>query len=118
MNSFTPRAQQVLALARKEASRLNHNYVGTDHLLLGPELHAQRKSQTSTAQTNTELASTMVAAVEAVRATKLLACESQLRLCGPAMRATRKKFSPRLHPPFPDRHAHAFSGFRPDECPL
>jgi ATP-dependent Clp protease ATP-binding subunit ClpC len=32
---FTPRAQQVLALARKEANRLNHNYVGTEHLLLG-----------------------------------------------------------------------------------
>src|SRR5918996_2093275 len=32
MNNFTPRAQQVLALARKEADRFNHNYVGT-----GPE---------------------------------------------------------------------------------
>src|SRR6202162_1462656 len=35
MNEFTPRAQQVLALARKEAERFNHNYVGTEHLLLG-----------------------------------------------------------------------------------
>src|SRR5208282_5504642 len=35
MNDFTPRAQQVLALARTEAERLNHNYVGTEHLLLG-----------------------------------------------------------------------------------
>ncbi len=35
MNNFTPRAQQVLALARKEADRLKHNYVGTEHLLLG-----------------------------------------------------------------------------------
>ena len=35
MNNFTPRAQQTLALARKEADRLNHNYVGTEHLLLG-----------------------------------------------------------------------------------
>jgi hypothetical protein len=33
--NFTPRAQQVLALARKEADRLNHNYIGTEHLLLG-----------------------------------------------------------------------------------
>jgi ATP-dependent Clp protease ATP-binding subunit ClpA len=32
---FTPRAQQVLALSRKEAERLNHNFVGTEHLLLG-----------------------------------------------------------------------------------
>lgn len=34
MNNFT-RAQQVLALARKEADRFHHNYVGTEHLLLG-----------------------------------------------------------------------------------
>lgn len=35
MNNFTPRAQQVLALAKKEADRFNHSYVGTEHLLLG-----------------------------------------------------------------------------------
>lgn len=35
MANFTPRAQQVLALARKEADHLNHNFVGTEHLLLG-----------------------------------------------------------------------------------
>jgi ATP-dependent Clp protease ATP-binding subunit ClpC len=34
-NNFTPRAQQVLALARKEAERFHHNYLGTEHLLLG-----------------------------------------------------------------------------------
>jgi ATP-dependent Clp protease ATP-binding subunit ClpC len=35
MSDFTPRAQKVLALARKEAERFHHNYVGTEHLLLG-----------------------------------------------------------------------------------
>ena len=35
MSNFTPRAQQVLALARKEADRFNHNYIGTEHVLLG-----------------------------------------------------------------------------------
>jgi len=35
MNNFTPRAQQVLQLARKEAERFNHGYVGTEHILLG-----------------------------------------------------------------------------------
>jgi len=35
MSNFTPRAQQVLALARKEADRFNHNVIGTEHLLLG-----------------------------------------------------------------------------------
>src|SRR6266478_5827100 len=35
MNNFTPRARQLLALARKEAERFNDNYVGTEHMLLG-----------------------------------------------------------------------------------
>ena len=35
MNNLTPRAQQVLTYAKKEAVRLNHAYVGTEHLLLG-----------------------------------------------------------------------------------
>src|SRR5437879_5938890 len=35
LNNFTPRAQQVLALARQEADRFNHSFVGTEHLLLG-----------------------------------------------------------------------------------
>src|SRR5437660_1122817 len=35
LNNFTPRAQQVLALSRKEAERFHHNYLGTEHLLLG-----------------------------------------------------------------------------------
>jgi len=33
--NFSPRAQQVLAIARKEAERFNHNFTGTEHLLLG-----------------------------------------------------------------------------------
>ena len=32
---FTKRARRVLQLAHDEAQRLNHNYVGTEHLLLG-----------------------------------------------------------------------------------
>ena len=34
-SAFTPRAQRTLAFAHKEAFRLNHNYVGTEHILLG-----------------------------------------------------------------------------------
>jgi ATP-dependent Clp protease ATP-binding subunit ClpC len=34
-SNFTPRAQRVIQLARKEADRFNHPYVGTEHLLLG-----------------------------------------------------------------------------------
>ena len=32
---FTNRAKQVIKLAKKEAQRLNHNYLGTEHVLLG-----------------------------------------------------------------------------------
>ncbi|MCX6356661.1 MAG: ATP-dependent Clp protease ATP-binding subunit, partial [Candidatus Aureabacteria bacterium] len=32
---FTDRARRVIILARKEADRFNHNYIGTEHLLLG-----------------------------------------------------------------------------------
>src|SRR5262245_41335566 len=32
---FTDRARRVVVLAQDEASRLNHNYIGTEHILLG-----------------------------------------------------------------------------------
>jgi ATP-dependent Clp protease ATP-binding subunit ClpC len=32
----TPRAKKVIEYAIEEARNLNHNYVGTEHLLLGP----------------------------------------------------------------------------------
>ncbi len=32
---FTERARQVVVLAQEEARRLKHNYIGTEHLLLG-----------------------------------------------------------------------------------
>lgn len=34
VNNFTPRAQLILAGARKEALRFHHDYVGTEHVLL------------------------------------------------------------------------------------
>jgi ATP-dependent Clp protease ATP-binding subunit ClpC len=35
MERFTQRARRVLSLAHEEAERLHHNYIGTEHLLLG-----------------------------------------------------------------------------------
>ena len=32
---FTPKAKKVLELAMEEARNLEHNYIGTEHLLLG-----------------------------------------------------------------------------------
>jgi len=34
-DKFTDRARKVLTLAQDEAQRFNHNYIGTEHLLLG-----------------------------------------------------------------------------------
>jgi ATP-dependent Clp protease ATP-binding subunit ClpC len=36
-NKFTERARKVLTLAQEEAQRFQHNYIGTEHLLLGLE---------------------------------------------------------------------------------
>lgn len=35
LERFTQRARRVLTLAQEEAERLSHNYIGTEHLLLG-----------------------------------------------------------------------------------
>src|SRR5437588_51996 len=34
-NRFTERAQRVILIAQEEAKRLSHDYVGTEHILLG-----------------------------------------------------------------------------------
>src|ERR1041385_200681 len=34
-DKFTERARRVLSLAQEEAIRFNHNYIGTEHILLG-----------------------------------------------------------------------------------
>ena len=34
-DKFTDRARKVLTLAQDEAQRFNHNYIWTEHLLLG-----------------------------------------------------------------------------------
>ena len=36
-NQFTPRAQNALRLAQEAAEELGHSYVGSEHLLLGPD---------------------------------------------------------------------------------
>jgi ATP-dependent Clp protease ATP-binding subunit ClpC len=35
MERFTQRARRVLSLAQEEAERMQHSYIGTEHLLLG-----------------------------------------------------------------------------------
>ena len=40
---FTDRARRVVVLAQEEARMLNHNYIGTEHILLGL-IHEARAS--------------------------------------------------------------------------
>ena len=35
LERFTDRARRVVVLAQEEARRLDHNYIGTEHILLG-----------------------------------------------------------------------------------
>src|SRR5436190_179307 len=35
LERFTERARRAITLANQEAQRLNHNYIGTEHLMLG-----------------------------------------------------------------------------------
>lgn len=34
-DKFTDRARKIISLAQKEAERFRHDYIGTEHLLLG-----------------------------------------------------------------------------------
>ena len=38
-NRFTERARKVIILAKEEAKRFNHDYIGTEHILLGLSHH-------------------------------------------------------------------------------
>jgi hypothetical protein len=44
-NRFTERAQRVILIAQEEAKRLNHDYVGTEHLLLGSHRPRRRRGR-------------------------------------------------------------------------
>ena len=41
---FSERARRVLSLAQEEAQRFNHNYIGTEHILLWSSSRDRRES--------------------------------------------------------------------------
>ena len=84
MGIFTPRAEQVFALALKESDRFHHNYVGTEHMLLGLIALDQGVA--------VRVLQKMGLNLELVRATieKRVDTDQPTKLPGP------KKFSPRL----------------------
>ena len=42
---FTPRSKKVLELALREALQLGHNYIGTEHILLGGRTMTSRRKR-------------------------------------------------------------------------
>jgi ATP-dependent Clp protease ATP-binding subunit ClpA len=68
---FTPRAKKVLELALREALKLSHNYIGTEHILLGLVREAEAQAGTRegpgvAAQILTEHAGDLLAVRQAV----------------------------------------------------
>jgi ATP-dependent Clp protease ATP-binding subunit ClpC len=68
---FTPRAKKVLELALREALKLSHNYIGTEHILLGLVREAETQAGTregpgAAAQILTEHAGDLLAVRQAV----------------------------------------------------
>ena len=44
-DKFTEQARKVLSLAQEEAQRFNHNYIGTEHLLLESVREEERRAR-------------------------------------------------------------------------
>src|SRR5688572_3250856 len=53
--NFTERVRKVLAMAREEAARLHHEYVGTEHILLGLIREGEGVAATALQNLNVEL---------------------------------------------------------------
>ena len=47
---FTPRAKKVLELSLREALQLGHNYIGTEHILLGPDPRGRGRRRAGAAE--------------------------------------------------------------------
>jgi len=61
-DKFTERARKVLQLAQEEAQRFNHNYIGTEHLLLGLVREGEGVAARVLENMNVELAKVRTAA--------------------------------------------------------
>ena len=66
-DKFTDRARKVLTLAQDEAQRFNHNYIGTEHLLLGLARCDDRVVADTLADVGVQRGRLRVAVADAVR---------------------------------------------------
>ena len=61
---FTDRARRVIVLAQEEARSLQHNYIGTEHLLLGLIREGEGVAAKALASKGVELEATRKQAIE------------------------------------------------------
>src|SRR3979411_828674 len=66
-DKFTERARKVLSLAQEEAQRFQHNYIGTEHLLLGLVREGEGVAAKGLSNMNDELAKDRDAGVSSRR---------------------------------------------------
>ncbi|HXY44340.1 MAG TPA: Clp protease N-terminal domain-containing protein [Acidimicrobiales bacterium] len=91
---FTPRARKVLELGLREALQLGHNYVGTEHILLG----LVREGEGVAAQVLVGLGADLATVRQAV-IQQLASAEGRDPQLRPAARVRRPAFVPTFDPP-------------------
>ena len=103
-DKFTDRARKVLTLAQDEAQRFNHNYIGTEHLLLGLVREGEGVAARVLENMNVELAKVRTA-VEFIigRGDRPVVGEVGLT---PAREARHRAGDRRGPPPRPQLHRH------------
>ena len=110
-DKFTDRARKVLTLAQDEAQRFNHNYIGTEHLLLGLVREGEGVAARVLENMNVELAKVRTA-VEFIigRGDRPVVGEVGLT---PARQARHRAGHRRGAPPGPQLHRHGAPAARP-----
>ena len=63
---FTDRARRVVVLAQEEARKLNHNYIGTEHILLGLIQEGEGHAAKSLEELNIDVESVRTEVVEII----------------------------------------------------
>ncbi len=94
--NFTERVRKVLTMAREEAARLHHEYVGTEHILLGLIREGEGVAATVLQNLNVELEEIQQKIEETVKKAKLARPAAPISR---TRRARRKSSSSRWRKP-------------------
>ena len=93
---FTPRAKRVLELSLREALQLGHNYIGTEHILLGILREGENVAAQVLVRTGTDLNRVRLEIIKLV-APEAGAEAGALREGGTPPREVRMALSPAIH---------------------